>query len=123
MPPEKVSSDPSTKDTPPVKGLSGNGALGKDQRDVKGSVKGSGKGRAEEPIEVELREPWLALFLAWLWPGAGHFYQRRYAKAVLFMVCILGTWFFGLSLGGGHVVYASLPKQEPWASMENTGSW
>lgn len=66
----------------------------------------------DAPVEVDLRQPWLALFLAWLWPGAGHFYQRRYAKGLLFMVCILGVWFFGLVLGGGHVVYASLPKQE-----------
>jgi hypothetical protein len=67
---------------------------------------------SEAPIEIDLREPWLALFLAWLWPGAGHVYQRRYAKGALFMVCILGTWFFGLALGGGHVVYASHSKQD-----------
>jgi hypothetical protein len=28
------------------------------------------------------------------------------------MVCILGTYFFGLSLGGGHVVYASFRKPD-----------
>ncbi len=62
---------------------------------------------AEEEIEVDLRDPWLAAFLAWLWPGAGHMYQRRYAKGTVFMICILGTFFFGLTLGGGRVVYAS----------------
>lgn len=61
----------------------------------------------EHPIEVNLRNPALAALLAWLIPGAGHLYQRRYAKGVLFMVCILGTYFFGLALGGGKVVYAS----------------
>jgi hypothetical protein len=60
-----------------------------------------------EVIEVDLRWPLLAAFLGWLWPGAGHLYQRRYAKGVLFMVCVLGTFFFGLFLGDGKVVYAS----------------
>ena len=65
-----------------------------------------------ETIEIDLRNPIAAGVLAWLIPGAGHFYQRRYAKGVLFLVCILGTFFFGLSLGGGHVVYASLVKDD-----------
>ena len=59
------------------------------------------------PLEIKLRNPPLAAFWAWLLPGAGHLYQRRYAKGILFMVCILGTYFFGLALGGGRVVYAS----------------
>jgi hypothetical protein len=60
-----------------------------------------------EELRVDLRTPYLAAALAWLWPGAGHIYQRRYAKGVMFMVCILGTYFFGLGLGQGRVVYAS----------------
>ena len=64
-------------------------------------------GREAELVEIDLRNPWLALFLAWLWPGAGHLYQRRVAKGLLFMICILGLYFFGLVMGGGHVVYAS----------------
>ncbi len=59
-------------------------------------------------IEVNLRDPFLAGFLAWLIPGAGHFYQRRWGKGGLFMVCILGTFFVGLWMGQGRVVYASL---------------
>ena len=39
-------------------------------------------------------------------------YQRRYAKGLLFMVCILGTYFYGLALGGGHSVYASFTKND-----------
>ena len=66
----------------------------------------------EEMIEVDLRNPTVAAVWAWLWPGAGHIYQRRYAKGVLFMVCILSTWFFGLTLGNGHVVYASWKKND-----------
>jgi hypothetical protein len=50
--------------------------------------------------------------LAWLLPGAGHFYQRRYGKGGLLMACILGTFFFGLYLGEGRVVYASWREQD-----------
>lgn len=55
---------------------------------------------------VELRNPLKAAGLALLWPGLGHLYQRRYAKGILFMICILPTYFFGWSIGGGKVVYA-----------------
>jgi TM2 domain-containing membrane protein YozV len=57
---------------------------------------------------VDLKDPWLAAFLAWLVPGAGHFYQGRTGKGFLFLVCILGTFVFGLYLGQGRVVYASM---------------
>ena len=66
----------------------------------------------DQTLEIDLRDPNLAAFLAWLWPGAGHLYQRRYPKAVLFMVCILGTYFFGLTLGDNKVVYASWNRVE-----------
>jgi hypothetical protein len=61
----------------------------------------------EEIVEIDLRNPGLAAFLAWLWPGAGHLYQRRYAKGALFMLVILSTFFGGMLLGGCRVVYAS----------------
>ena len=64
------------------------------------------------PVEVDLKNPWLAGLWAWLWPGAGHLYQGRYAKGILFMVCILLTYFWGLAIGGGHVVYASFKKPD-----------
>ena len=74
---------------------------------------------SDNVIEVDLRNPALAAFWAWIWPGAGHMYQRRYAKGVLFMVCILSIYFFGLSLGGGHVVYASWTKNDKrWDSQK-----
>ena len=65
-----------------------------------------------ETIEIDLRNPVVAGVLGWLIPGAGHLYQRRFAKGLLFMICILGTYFFGLTLGGGHVVYASTAKED-----------
>ncbi|MEL7499354.1 MAG: DUF6677 family protein [Planctomycetota bacterium] len=63
-----------------------------------------------EPITVNLRDPYWAALLAWLFPGAGHFYQRRFAKGFLFMVCVLSTYFIGLGIGHGRVVYASSKK-------------
>jgi hypothetical protein len=62
---------------------------------------------AEEPVEIDLKDPRLAAFLAWLVPGMGHIYQGRTGKGVLFFVCIVGTFFYGLYIGGGRVVYAS----------------
>ena len=43
--------------------------------------------------------------LAWLVPGLGHLYQGRIAKGVLFLVCLWGSFLYGLYLGGGQVVY------------------
>lgn len=59
------------------------------------------------PGEIDLKDPVLAAVLAWLIPGAGHWYQGRRTKAVLFFVCILGTFLYGLHMGDGRVVYAS----------------
>ncbi len=70
---------------------------------------------SDQQIEVDLRNPTVAALWAWIWPGAGHIYQRRYAKGTLFMVCVLGIYFFGLTLGSGHVVYASWrPADKRW---------
>ncbi len=60
-----------------------------------------------EPVQVNLKDQYWAAFLAWLIPGAGHIYQGRYAKGLLFMVCILSTFIYGLGLGRGRCVYAT----------------
>jgi hypothetical protein len=61
-------------------------------------------------LEIDLKDPRLAAFLAWLVPGLGHMYQGRTGKGVLFFVCIVGTFIYGMYIGGGHVVYASSPN-------------
>lgn len=58
-------------------------------------------------LEIELKDRRLAAFLAWLVPGLGHIYQGRTGKGVLFLVCIVSTFLYGLYLGDGRVVYAS----------------
>jgi TM2 domain-containing membrane protein YozV len=70
------------------------------------------KTQQHEIIHVELRNPLLAALWAWAIPGAGHIYQKRYAKGLLFMICILSTYFFGLAIGEGKVVYASWKKND-----------
>lgn len=62
------------------------------------------------PLDVELKDRWLAAFLAWLVPGLGHVYQGRTGKGLLFFICIVGTFVYGLYLGDGRVVYASAPS-------------
>jgi TM2 domain-containing membrane protein YozV len=61
----------------------------------------------EAALEVDLKDPRVAAFLAWLLPGAGHFYQGRNGKGLLFFVCIVGTFVYGLYIGQGRVVYAA----------------
>jgi hypothetical protein len=71
-----------------------------------------------ENITIDLKDNVLAAFLAWLIPGLGHLYQRRLAQATLFFVLIMGTFVYGIYLGGspevgwGRVVYASWPPDE-----------
>ena len=48
---------------------------------------------------VELKDPFIAGVLAWLIPGLGHFYQGK-DPGGHFTICILGTFLFGLYLGG-----------------------
>jgi hypothetical protein len=55
--------------------------------------------------KVPLKDPSFAALLAFLVPGLGHFYQRRIFKGMLYCVCILGTFFTGLRIGHGQVVY------------------
>lgn len=68
----------------------------------------------EDAIQIELKEPMLAAVLAWMIPGLGHIYQGRTGKGLLFFVCVLGTFFYGLYLGGGKVVYAAVPWEQQY---------
>ncbi len=79
-------------------------------------------GEALEMLEVDLRTPWIAAVCAWVFPGAGHFYQRRYVKGCIFMVCILATYFAGLIMSEGHAVYASWgPEEKRWQYFMQVG--
>jgi len=67
---------------------------------------------ASDPDMIDLKEPGIAALLAWLVPGLGHLYQGRRPKALLFFVCIMGTFLYGLYLGEGRVVYASVRPED-----------
>lgn len=52
-----------------------------------------------------LRNSYFAAVLGYLIPGAGHLYQGRFFKGVLYMVCILGTFLYGMSMAEWKAVY------------------
>ena len=52
----------------------------------------------KEQNEIDLRNPYLAGFLAWLVPGLGHCYQKRYLKAIIFFICIMPVFVAGCAL-------------------------
>ncbi|MFO0925202.1 MAG: DUF6677 family protein [Pirellulales bacterium] len=63
-------------------------------------------------LQLQLRRPEVAAFLAWLIPGAGHYYQRRYGKAALYATSILSLYLIGMFLGQGRVVYWSWTAED-----------
>ncbi len=48
--------------------------------------------------------PLVALVLAWLIPGAGHWYLRRRARAVIIFIAIGATFWAGMAMGGALTV-------------------
>jgi len=67
---------------------------------------------------IKLKDPFIAGVLAFLVPGLGHLYQGRTFKGLLYAVCILGTFAFGMRLGDGKVVHFNWhPEQRTWAYL------
>lgn len=54
---------------------------------------------------INLRNPNVAAVLAFLIPGAGHWYQRRFFKAAIYSVCVLATFFWGQAMAEWKGVY------------------
>jgi hypothetical protein len=70
---------------------------------------------------IDLRNPLLAALLAFLFPGAGHVYQRRYFKAAIYSICVLGIYFWGCSLGEAKAVHFRWDeKPEPGHARQKT---
>jgi hypothetical protein len=46
------------------------------------------------------KDPGRALLLAWLLPGAGHWYIARRGRAALYGLAVIGIFAVGLALGG-----------------------
>jgi hypothetical protein len=68
-----------------------------------------------QSTRVELKNRYLAALLAWMIPGAGHWYQGRRGKAILYAACVLGLFFLGLALGEGKNVFWrwTSPTEDP----------
>lgn len=62
---------------------------------------------------IDLKNPWIAGVLAFLIPGAGHLYQRRLFKAVVYFVCILGLYLSGMAMADWKAVYVHRPGNQP----------
>lgn len=76
----------------------------------------------DDGAAIDLKQPMVAMLLAWLLPGAGHLYQGRRFKGVLFLVVILSVYLTGFVLGGGRVVYWSWkPGEQRWAMACQAG--
>ncbi len=45
-------------------------------------------------------KPYYILFLSWLFPGMGHFVQKKYLKGTVFLVGILLLLIFGIIMEG-----------------------
>jgi len=73
-----------------------------------------GSTAAEDVITIDLKNPWLAGLLAWCMPGLGHLYQGRTGKGLLFFICVMGTFVYGMYLGNGKVVYAAVPWEQQY---------
>lgn len=54
---------------------------------------------------INLKNTTVAAVLAFLVPGAGHWYQGRRFKAVIYSVCVLGTFFWGQAMAEWKGVY------------------
>ncbi len=77
---------------------------------------------------VSLKNPLLAAVLALVIPGAGHWYQGRKFKSVIFFCGILSLHFWGTFLGHGQPVYSHLavrstPDSSQYESNEPRSSF
>jgi hypothetical protein len=61
----------------------------------------------------EAKDPFISGLLAWFVPGLGHIYQGRVAKGLLFFVCLMGTFIWGMRLGEWKVVYWAWDDRKP----------
>jgi hypothetical protein len=68
---------------------------------------------SSHPRPWEDKNPWIAGVLAFLIPGAGHLYQGRTVKGIIYCVSILGLFFWGQKMGEGMVVYGDVTLSPP----------
>lgn len=69
---------------------------------------------------VNLKNPWIAAGLAYLIPGAGHWYQGRRFKAAIYFFCIIGIFTWGCSLGEAKAVHLRWDRPQPGSERQRT---
>lgn len=69
---------------------------------------------------IPLKNPLVAGVLAFLVPGAGHFYQGRYFKAVVYFVCITGLFLAGMRMSDWKALYLNKSSREHDTSGRHT---
>ncbi len=72
--------------------------------------------QSPHPKLWENKNPWIAGLLAYLIPGAGHIYQGRTVKGMIYCLSILGLFFWGQKMGEGMVVYN---RPEPGGALRH----
>ncbi|MDR2171501.1 MAG: hypothetical protein LBP59_15270 [Planctomycetaceae bacterium] len=72
----------------------------------------------DQVLGIELRNPVVAGFLTWLVPGLGQFYQGRYAKALLFFLCIAPAFVAGCFLGSSFEVGIARNVYYSWRQQD-----
>lgn len=68
--------------------------------------------RDESPLEHEYHL--FPAFLSYLVPGLGQIAQGRIVKGVLFFVCVLTLFYYGMYLGNWSNVYLPPDSSNPW---------
>ena len=76
-----------------------------------------------EPIVIDLRNPFIAGLLAWLVPGLGHYYQKRYHKALIFFLCIVPTFIAGCALASTAEAGTARNVYWSWRSADMRFWW
>lgn len=77
----------------------------------------------EEP-EINLKDPWLAALLAFLVPGLGHLYQRRFFKAAVYSICLIGLWVWGMQISNWRINQAPTagePRTKTFSFLAQAG--
>lgn len=80
---------------------------GSAQASRKNRSNGSAGERDQADQAFDPPHPKVGALLAWLFPGAGHLYQGRVAKGLLYMGCLVPMFLYGMFIGGGKVAFAS----------------
>ena len=77
----------------------------------------------EELLHIDLRNPLTAGLLAWLVPGLGHYYQKRYHKAIIFFLCIVPTFIAGCALASSSEAGAARNVYWSWRPADMRFWW